>query len=134
MEKNVILNISMYSHLACEILTCFYVFIFKSKYDIYFLLYFLVILILKLIFHYECLWSVFDKKLINPDYVLGSEPSEYPFREIYGNKNVMVIIVSLILIEFFIIFFRNKNVWVKYLTIINFILVVYIELKISKKK
>ena len=133
-QKEIILNISMYVHFLCEIFTCFYAFIFKSKYDIFFLSYFFVILVLKLCFKYECIWSVYDKKIMNPTYVLGSEPNNCPFRKIYGNSKIVYIIGLLILIELIIIFLRNKNIFIKYFTVINLLLILYIEFKISKNK
>jgi len=132
--KNVILTFSMYLHLLCEIITCFYVFIFKKTYDLYFLIYFLIVLILKLKFKNECIWSVLDKRLINKNYKIGSNPAYQPFREIYGNKFILNIIGLLILIEFFIIFFRNTNKLIKFIVILDFLLLIVVEFNINKIK
>jgi hypothetical protein len=134
MEKLIALNISMYLHLFCEIITCAYIFIFSKKYDIIFVSYIFIIVILKLIFKYECIWSVFDKQIIDPTYVLGSDPKNYPFRKLYGDNHdyLLNIIGFLLLSELIYIFIRNKgNDSIRVLCLLNIAIIFYIEDKLK---
>ena len=130
--KNVLLNISMYLHLICEILTCSYIFIFSKKYDIYFVFYLFCIMLLKLLFKYECIWTYFDKKMIDSNYKLGDDPGYYPFRDLYRNDTIVNIVGLLILYSLGKIYLRNKNPNIKYVTIATLMMLFFIEAKIKK--
>uniref|UniRef100_A0A6C0E3V5 Uncharacterized protein n=1 Tax=viral metagenome TaxID=1070528 RepID=A0A6C0E3V5_9ZZZZ len=134
MNKSIILKCSMYLHMICEFITCFYIFLFPKSFDLLFVIYLLVVVLLKLIFKYECIWSVLDKKLINPRYVLGSNPTYYPFRDyLYGNDYIVIIIGLLIFYELFVIYFRNKgNNIIQTIVLINVAGIFFIEMKIKK--
>ena len=127
-------NVSKYSHFFMELMTLSYVFIFNVKYDIYFLLYMFLISTLKLLNKYECLWSVFDKKLDNPNYILGSKPHIHPFRDLYIYEDLTKVVGIVLLINFAVIFYRNKNVLIKIFSVINLLLIMYIEYKIHEMK
>jgi hypothetical protein len=87
-----------------------------------------------MVFKYECIWSVFDKKLIDPQYELGSNPKYYPYRDyLYGNDYIMIIIGLLIFYELFVIYFRNRgNNIIQTIVLINVVGIFFIEMKINK--
>jgi hypothetical protein len=85
-------------------------------------------MILKLFFKYECIWSVFDKVVINQKYTLGSDPTNHPFRFIYGKYDPMILVGIIVVINCIIIFFRNNsNLIVKYLALIDIPLFILVE-------
>jgi len=131
-SNNALLQVSMYSHLICEIITCFYIFIFSKKYDIYFVFYLFCIMILKLLFNYECIWTYYDKKMIDPNYKLGDDPGYYPFRDLYRSDFIVNIVGLLILYSLVRIYMRNKNSAIKYLTVTTLVMLFFIEAKIKK--
>ncbi len=131
-KNSLVLNISMYSHLVCELFTCSYIFIFSKKYDIYFVFYLFCVMALKLIFNYECIWTYYDKKMIDPKYKLGDNPGYYPFRDLYGNNAIVNIVGLLILYSLGKIYLRNKNPNIKYLIIATLMMLFFIEAKIKK--
>jgi Ca2+/Na+ antiporter len=129
-----ILNISMYSHLLFELIFVFYIFIFpkKSKYDFYLVIFVFFVFISKFIFKYECIWSYFDKKIKDNNYVLGSIPDSDPFRKLYIIPNA-VLIVGLIMIYTLIkIIIRNTSIVVRFFGITTVIMALFIEAKIKK--
>jgi len=132
MESKNILYISMYFHMFCEIITCLYIYLFSKAYDLFFVGYILIVVLLKLLFKYECIWSVFDKKLINPNYKLGSDAKYSPFRDLYPSKYIVILVGILIVYELFIIYYRNNNNIIKSLCIIDMLFLFFIEGKINK--
>ena len=134
MNKSIILKCSMYLHMICEIITCFYIFLFPKSFDFLFVIYVLVVAILKLGFKYECIWSFFDKKMIDPRYELGSNPKYDPYRDyLYGNDYILIVIGLLIIYELFVIYFRNKgNNIIQTLVLIEVVCFIFIEMKIRK--
>ena len=66
--KHIYLLISYFVHILFEWFLCIYIFIFSQKMDIYYTLYILLVIVLKLIFKYECIMNYFDKKLLQPSY------------------------------------------------------------------
>ena len=109
--KNVYLMISYITHMLFEFFLCLYVFIIPKKFDIYYSLYILLLIVLKLIFKYECIINYFDKKIIEPNYILGSNPKYIPYKQkLYNdNQHFILFINVLILLNLLLIFMRNKN-------------------------
>jgi hypothetical protein len=129
--KNTYLMISYVIHMLCEFFLCIYVFIIPKKYDIYYVLYITLLIILKLIFKYECIINYFDKKLIDPNYILGSNPKYVPYkRKLYNdNKYFIFMINCLIVLNLLMIFMRNKSRFVKTTCIFNIMMWIFIEYK-----
>jgi len=129
--KNTYLMLSYVIHMLCEFFLCIYVFIIPKKYDIYYVLYITLLIILKLIFKYECIINYFDKKLIDPNYILGSNPKYVPYkRKLYNdNKYFIFMINCLIVLNLLMIFMRNKGSFVKTTCIFNIMMWIFIEYK-----
>lgn len=129
--KNVYLMGSYVIHMLCEFFLCLYVFIISKKFDIYYALYILLLIVLKLIFKYECIINYFDKKLIDPNYVLGSDIKYVPYkRKLYKDNQYFIFFINcLIILNLLIIFMRNKNTIIKSICLFNIILWIFIEYK-----
>jgi len=128
--------LSYVTHMLCEFFLCLYVFIMPKKYDIYYALYILLLIILKLIFKYECIINYFDKKLIEPNYVLGSNPKHVPYKKtLYNdNKQFIFFINFLIILNSLLIFMRNKNNLIRIISVFNIIMWLFIEYKVCTFK
>jgi len=129
--KNTYLMLSYVSHMLCEFFLCLYVFIMPKKYDIYYAMYISLLIVLKLIFKYECIINYFDKKLIEPNYVLGSNPKYVPYkRKLYNdNKYFISFINCLIILNLILIFSRNQSNFIRSVCIFNIIMWAFIEYK-----
>jgi hypothetical protein len=129
--KNAYLMLSYITHMLCEFFLCLYVFIIPKKYDIYYALYISLLILLKLIFKYECIINYFDKKLIESNYVLGSNPKYVPYKQTLYNDNKYFIsfINCLIILNLILIFSRNKSNLIRIVCVFNIIMWVFIEYK-----
>jgi hypothetical protein len=130
--KNTFLMISYITHMLCEFFLCIYVFVIQKKYDMFYTLYILLLIVLKLIFKYECIINYFDKKLIDSTYVLGSKPNCILYKKIlYRNNQYFIFFINcLIVLNLVLIFMRNKNAFIKSICIFNIIMWIFIEYKI----
>jgi hypothetical protein len=132
LDKNVYLMLSYVIHMLCEFFLCLYVFILPKNFDIYYALYILLLIVLKLIFKYECIINYFDKKILDSNYTLGSDPKHIPYKKklYYDNQYFILFINILILINLLLIFMRNKNNNIKLLCIFDILMWVFIEYKV----
>ena len=124
--------LSYVTHMLCEFFLCVYVFIIPKKYDIYYVLYIFLLIILKLIFKYECIINYFDKKIIEPNYVLGSDPRHVPYKRMlyYDNQYFIFFINILIVLNSILIFMRNKSNLIRTICIFNVVMWIFIEYKV----
>ena len=107
-------------HILNELFLSTYIFIFNKKYDVYFMIYIFIIFLHWIFLQNECILSYIEKKIINKNYTLGSEPYNHPFRTLISN-NVLCIFKILKSINIFVVFIRNlDNIFI----VITFILVV----------
>ena len=122
--------------MLCEFFLAVYVFIIPKSYDIYYVLYILLLIVLKLIFKYECIINYFDKKLIEPNYTLGSDPKYVPYKKklYYDNQYFILLINLLILINLLLIFMRNKNYNIQVLCVVDILMWIFIEYKVCNYK
>ena len=119
----ILLNFIKLIHLLNEIFLSTYIFIFPKKYDIYYVIYVLLIKIHWILLKNECILSYIEKRLKNKDYVLGSKPYEHPFHSLLP-KNFKYIFRLLKFINLLVIFIRNiKN---KYIVILIIFIVLFI--------
>lgn len=127
--KKTILMVSYITHMLCEFFLCIYVFIMPTKYDIFYAFYILLLIVLKLIFRYECIINYFDKKLINKKYVLGSNPKYVPYkRKLYGDNPYLISVINcLIVLNLIIIISRNKSNLIDIVCAFNIIMWVVLE-------
>ena len=76
-----LLNLIELLHYLNDFFLGFYIFIFRTnKYDIYYSVYFLLMVLHWIIFKNECILSYFEKKIIDKDYKLGDKPYYLPYR------------------------------------------------------
>lgn len=134
--KNTFLMISYVTHMLCEIFLCIYVFILPKRYDRVYVLYILLLIVLKLFFKYECIINYFDKKIIDSTYVLGSNPKYVPYKKLlYRNNQYFIFFINcLILLNLLLIFMRNTKLFIKNACIFNIIMWIFIEYKVYTKE
>jgi len=98
MKNNLILfYIVQIFHIINEILLSFYILIFPHKYDIYYMIYLLIISIHWMFFKNECILSYIEKKSLDFKYKLGDNPYYHPFQD-----NIPKIIINILNIFKFI--------------------------------
>jgi amino acid permease len=115
-----LLKIIQIFHLCNDILLSGYIFIFNKKYDIYYIIYTLLIIFHWICLKNECILSYIEKKLINKEYKLGSEPYKHPFQKLIPSY-MFYIFGALKFLNLFIIFNRNsKNKFIFYSCIFIF--------------
>jgi hypothetical protein len=114
-------------HYFLDICVCLYPYYFSSTYDIYFAIQSTIT-----IFHWfflkgECIVSYTEKKMLDKNYIIGSNINNYPYHKIFynfNNKNYDFIKDFFWIITFIlIIFYRKNNKYVKYLYILLFFIV-----------
>jgi len=126
------LKASYIIHMLCEFFLCAYAFIIPKQYDIFYALYILFLIVLKLIFKYECIINYFDKKILDPSYELGSDPSHVPYkRELYNdNLHFIFLINCFILLNLIILAYRNsKNLSIQLICGFNIAYWIFLEYK-----
>jgi hypothetical protein len=69
-------------HILNDVFLASYVFLFPKKFDLYFMIYSVLIKIHWLFLQDECILSVIEKKLENKNYVIGSEPYRQPYQDL----------------------------------------------------
>jgi len=129
--KDTYLWLSYITHALCEWFLCIYVFIIPKKFDIFYVLYITLLIVLKLIFKYECIINYIDKKLLDKNYTLGSDLKNVPYKQYVYKDNLYVIlfISSLICLNLALIFMRNKSKLIKTISAICFAMWIYLEYK-----
>jgi hypothetical protein len=66
-------------HYCVAILTCFYMFIFDSSNDVFYLLYIIGLTVHWSTYYGECCLTVFEKQLLDNTYKVGSNPFHHPW-------------------------------------------------------
>lgn len=59
----------------------FYLLIFHQKYDLAYLIFFLILYLHWKVGQNECILSYYEKKWLDPGYILGSNPTSHPFMD-----------------------------------------------------
>ena len=65
-------------HTLLDVFYCVYAFIFSAQYDLFYALFILVVAVQWVFNKNECSFSYLEKKWIDPDYVIGSNPKWIP--------------------------------------------------------
>jgi len=127
--KDSYLMASYIIHVLCEWFLCIYAFIIPKKFDIFYTLYILLLIVLKCIFKYECIINYFDKRLIDPNYKLGSDTKYVPYeRVIYKDNSYLIFFINcLIILNLAILIIRNKSVFIKGISAFNIVMWLFIE-------
>lgn len=107
-------------HILNELFLSTYVFIFNKKYDIYFMIYIFINILHWMFLKNECILSYIEKKIIDKNYILGTQPFNHPYRELLP-QYVLYLFKIFKFINIFIVFIRNlDNMFI----VITFILVI----------
>ena len=127
--QHLTLTILFVVHWILSFILYFYVFIRKSrKYDyIYFIIVFIIVLgwILN---KQECLISYVEKKILNSEYIYGSEPTYHPSLTFYS-KNTLIQTITLTVASILMIF--NLTIMMKIYKLNVIILCVFLVFAVS---
>lgn len=98
-------------HLANEIFISFYLLFFAwtKQYDLYFMIYLLLIVMHWILLRNECISSYFEKKALDPTYVLGSRPYDHPFYDAFLSKPLILFLNWVKMITIIFILLRNLD-------------------------
>lgn len=118
-------------HWMIPLFSSFYVFFFSKEYDVYYLTFLTVIFMHWYFMKGECIITYIYKKIKNPKYILGSDPTDIKDMKtdniiIYG---VFMILNLLTCICMIIVFYRNNDripLYISFTTII--LLLIYIDI------
>ena len=126
MTGNLLLDILQFIHVSIDAFFCLYIFLFNPIYDLYFVLFVLFQTIHWGFLRNECSITYLEKKLIDPDYVLGSNPTYLPHVSVYYNKQLFNIKSAIILSSLAYIWYRNrKHKYIKYLVPLSMLLFIF---------
>jgi len=103
----------------------FYIFISNPLYDIYYSGFILFQTIHWIILKNECIISYIEKKMIDPNYVLGKNPKWLPHYDVFYNDYTKIMKASFILGSLAFISLRNK-LNIKIICIFSIILWVFL--------
>jgi len=118
-----ILYLIKFIHILNEIFLSTYIFFFSPKYDIYYTIYLLIIILHWILLKNECILTYIEKKLIDKNYILGSKPYYHPYHSIIP-KFLIYLFEILKVINILVIFYRNyynKYIYISILFIIGYI-------------
>ena len=109
MTGHLLLDIIQFIHVCIDGLCCLYLLLFNPMYDIYYALFVLLQTIHWYILKNECFITYLEKYMIDPDYVLGSNPKYLPHSKVYYNKTTFQIKNIIVLASLVYIWFRNMK-------------------------
>jgi hypothetical protein len=132
MENAIFLEIVKFMHFLIDIFLCAYIFIFSLIYDVYYAGFIFFQTLHWIALKNECIVTYIEKKLIDPDYELGSNIDYLPHNETYHNDITLLIKAILILSTLMIITYRSKGILPKVFAIIAIFL--WIHLTYFRKK
>ncbi len=107
-----------------EIFFSLYAFVSPKKYDIYFAVFMFFMSIHWVFLKDECILSYLEKKLMDPNYELGSDPKKHVYRE-YLYPVVVYAIDLLYLINLYIVYNRNDSIYIKSLLLVSLVIILY---------
>jgi hypothetical protein len=110
MERIILLEVVKFVHFLIDVFLCAYIFIFSLVYDFYYAAFLLVQTLHWASLKNECIITYIEKKLIDPNYILGSNIKHLPHNETYHNDVTLTIKAILILSTLMIITYRSKSV------------------------
>jgi hypothetical protein len=121
-----LLDVIKFIHFLIDSFNCTYIFLFNPIYDVYFAGWILTQTLHWAALKNECVFSYIEKKLMNPDYELGSDPKHMPHNEVYHNDYTLTIKALLIVSTLLIIAYRSKNRYAKVFAIFASVLWIYL--------
>lgn len=112
-------------HIFLDFWFMFYIFFFNSFYDIYYAGLIFAQTIHWYLLKNECILSYLEKKMIDPNYELGSDVYWAPHYDLL-NKDVKILKSAFVISTLIFIFFRN-NLYVKILCTLSILLWIYLS-------
>ena len=92
-------------HYCTFIFSIIYPYIFEKKYDVYYLLFGILLMIHWVLLKNECILSIFEKKLLDNKYTIGSNAQCHPFIDSIS-RDLNRILVYLMFMSFGIVMLR----------------------------
>ena len=111
-KRKLFLFVTSSVHFSNDMFVCLYPYLFSPIYDVYFAVFGIMTVVSWLFMKNECILSYIEKKLVNIDYEIGSEPFNNPYHKIfyyYNDTNYSFIKEAFWLIAFLLIIFYRKN-------------------------
>ena len=105
-KKNVILYLIRWIHYFTFFAGSFYIFIFTSAYDLWYVVYFVLLALHWKLFKNECILSYWEKKILRPDYKMGETPKEHPFMDMIFPGWVIKLVTNMLFFMFGFIVLR----------------------------
>ena len=124
-DTMILLGLMQLCHFFVDCFNMSYVFLFNPIFDIYFVIWLLLQTIHWGVLKNECIVSYIEKKLLNPNYELGSKPRWIPHYKIYYNKFTITLKSILILGGLSYIIYRNKSKKIRFIGIMAVVLWLY---------
>lgn len=110
MNNSVLLYNVTLLHVFIDVFLMFYIFIFKSAFDIYYCTFVLLQTLHWGLLKNECIITYTEKKLIDSDYQLGDNIKWHPHEQQYHFNQYIVLLKSILIIgTLLFIIFRNNN-------------------------
>jgi hypothetical protein len=119
------LEIIQFFHFLIDIITTTYIFIFNPYYDIYYSLFLFLQTSHWPLIKDECIISYFEKKIIDPNYEMGSNASYCPHYEIYHNEITLLLKSLLIIITLLIIIYRSESEFIAIISSTSIVIWLY---------
>jgi hypothetical protein len=126
MNKQLLLEFVKLIHVVIDFLICTYIFLIDSIYDIYYSGFVFLQTIHWAVLKNECIVTYIEKKLIDPNYVLGSDINWLPHYDTYYNETLKGLKSIIIVSTLAIITFRSKSMLAKSFSICAIILFIFL--------
>ena len=120
-----LLNIIQFFHILIDVFNCSYIFLFNPIYDFYFASWILFQTIHWIILKNECILSSIEKRIMNPNYVLGSQPKFIPHNDVYHNKITLKLKAIILIGTLLYISFRTRKQHIKLISLTAIFLWIY---------
>jgi hypothetical protein len=124
--KKKILYVLQIIHLFIDFFCVSYIYIFNPIYDIYFCGFILLQTLHWAVLKNECIVSYIEKKLIDSNYELGSNPKWIPHYDVFYNEFMKTAKAFLIISGLLYVMFRNRNNYIRGICIGAIILWIYL--------
>ncbi len=111
-------------HLFIDIFNSTYIFIFPAKYDIYYVSWILLMVVHWFLFKKECIIGYIEKLILNPKYILGSNPYYLPYQKVFYDKMNIMLTIKIFLINASLLYIAYRShIWItKYIALLAFCL------------
>jgi hypothetical protein len=120
------LYIVIWLHYLIEIFYTTYIFIFPKKFDIYFSLFIFIICLHWIIFKNECILSYIEKKIIDPNYILGSTPNNHIHINLL-HPFIYFLFSIIIFINILYVLYRNNSMSIRFLLLTSISIFLYYQ-------